>query len=230
MIYLSIIIPYYNEKEIIVNNIDTIKHFFNDNITYEIILIDDTGNFQLNKYFNINNKNFVIINNQRNKGKGFSLREAIKIAKGQLCLLTDADLSAPISEFNKLHEEYLNEFPIVIGSRSLSLATQINKQKLLRKTTGKIFNLLTRYILGLHFKDTQCGFKLFKTSILKKIIKDSHVNGFCIDPEILYIAKKNNIRIKEVGIKWKYNKNSSVRLTKDTALMLFDLLKIRIRN
>ena len=148
----------------------------------------------------------------------------------ELILLTDADLSTPIKEFEKLHSFYKNGYPIVIGSRNKS-NSKIKKEKpIKRKILGRLFNILLRIILNLKYNDTQCGFKLFESKTIKKIIKKSFVNRFCIDPEILYIATEKKLKIQEVGVEWSDDWNSSVDLKKDIMNMFFDIFKIRFKH
>ena len=119
--FLSVIVSYYNEKKNIRNNVDKIYKYFHNKFDFEIILIDDGINSELKKHFSDNKfDNIKIIENKSNYGKGYSIRKGIKHSKGKLILLTDADLSTPIHQFDKLHKEYLKGNDIVIGSRSVS--------------------------------------------------------------------------------------------------------------
>ena len=228
---VSIIIPIYNESKIIKKNINKIEYFFNNKYLYEIILIDDgsTDNF-LSTLKSIKNKNLKILFNKKNLGKGYSLKRGIKEATGEITLTTDADLSAPIEEFNKLMKKYSENFPIVIGSRNKKNSILNLKQDYLRDLLGRIFNYLTKLILNLDFKDTQCGFKLYNTNKIKSIIKLCNINRFCIDVEILHLAKLMSIPVFEEGIAWNYNKKSTVKLLIDPINMFIDLIKIRLKK
>ena len=147
-----------------------------------------------------------------------------------MVLITDADLSASIDQFITLYNKYFKEFHIVIGSRSTINSKILKRQSIPRIIAGKIFNLCIKNILRLNFKDTQCGFKLFSGSAIRKIMEHSIVNGFCIDVEILYLAKKLNFKVNETGIKWANDKTSSVNLFKDSINMFIDLLRIKFNN
>ena len=230
--YLSIIIPYCNEKETILENLRKINKFFYQKYDYEILLIIDTGNEEFDILSKIKEEitNIRIYINKRNYGKGYSIRKGIDLAKGNLILTTDADLSTPIYEYEKLHDEIINGYNIVIGSRNTIGSNIILNQGILRIIAGKIFNMSLKIILGLKFKDSQCGFKLFKSEPLKKIIKISFINRFCIDPEILYIAKKLDYSISEIGISWVNNKKTSVKLFSDSIDMFISLIKILITH
>ena len=229
--FLSVIVSYYNEKKNIRNNVDKIYKYFHNKFDFEIILIDDGINSELKKLFSDNKfNNIKIIENKSNYGKGYSIRKGIKHSKGKLILLTDSDLSTPIHQFDKLHKEYLRGNDIVIGSRSVSGSKIKKKQVFLRRLVGRIFNLIVRLFLGLKLNDTQCGFKLFNGKKIKEIILKCFVNRFCIDAEILFLAKKFNCNIKEVGIEWHNDNLSSVNLKKDILNMLIDLIKIKIKH
>lgn len=168
-----------------------------------------------------------IISNDNNRGKGYSIREGVKIAKGEIILVTDADLSTPIQEFEKLLIKHKQGYPFVIGSRSKKDSNILIKQNILRIFLGKMFNFLIRLILGLKYKDTQCGFKLYDKSKLNSIISYCKVDRFCSDVEIIYLAKLNNIQIYEQGITWIDEKKSSVKLISDPINMFKDLIKIK---
>ena len=233
--YLSVIIPYFNEKNHIIDNLIEINNYFRNKFEFEIIIIDDSGknNFKSNLSKNLLenfSNNLIIIENIKNYGKGYSIKEGVKKSKGKIILFTDADLSTPIKEFEKLYAFYKDDYKIVIGSRN-QLNSIIKKEKtLLRKILGRLFNIYIRVILKLNYKDTQCGFKLFDSLSIKKIIDKSFVERFCIDPEILYIASKANLKIKEVGIEWSDDWNSSLKLRKDIINMFLDVIKIRLKH
>lgn len=178
--------------------------------------------------YSIQSQNIKVISNKKNIGKGFSIREGINVAKGEIILITDADLSAPIEEFSKLLKKYKQGYSFVIGSRSMENSNIILKQNVLRAVLGKIFNLLIRFILGLKYKDTQCGFKLYDKQKLQSIISFCKINRFCIDVEIIYLAELKKIKVYEEGIKWIDNKNSSVKLLSDPINMFIDLIKIKM--
>jgi dolichyl-phosphate beta-glucosyltransferase len=228
--YLSVIVPYYNEKEYIINNLIKINNFFENKFEFEVILVDDSGTKDFKNIYKKEIRNLNVIENDTNIGKGFSLKKGIKISKGELILLTDADLSTPIKEFEKLYSFYKAGYSVVIGSRNVINSNIKRQRPLKRKIVGRLFNILLRLILNLNFNDTQCGFKLFNSKILKNIITKSFVNRFCIDPELLYIANKKNLKIKEVGVEWSDNYNSSVNLKKDILNMFLDLIKIKYKH
>ncbi len=175
----------------------------------------------------MNFENLKILTNNKNKGKGYSINRGIAHANGDVILTTDADLSADIEEFNKLLLLIKKGYHIAIGSRSKKNSEINIKQNFYRIILGKTFNLLVKLILGLNYKDTQCGFKLYESKKIKSIIKSCKIERFCTDVEILYLAKLKKISVIEEGIIWNDNKNSSVKLFTDPINMFYDLLKIR---
>ena len=184
--FVSIVIPFFNENNIIENNILKIINYFESKYKYEIIIINDSGkkNLVLEKIEH-NNENLYLLNNTVNSGKGYSIKKGVSKSKGDLILITDADLATPIDEFEKLFKYYNESNKIIIGSRSCNDSDIRTKQPIHRIIVGRFYNILIRLILGLKYKDTQCGFKLFNSNILKKIIKYAKSNGFGIDIELI---------------------------------------------
>ncbi len=229
--HISIIIPIYNEGNIIKDNIEKIEHFFENKYKYEIIVIDD-GSIDncLSILKSLASNKIKILSNKTNLGKGYSLKRGIIEAKGEIILTMDADLSAPLSEFEKLLAKYSPKNQFVIGSRNKKNSKLNHKQSFLRFFLGVIFNFLIKLILGLNYKDTQCGFKLYDAKKIKSIIKLCRINRFCIDVEILYLSKLKLITVYEEGIKWNYNNKSTVKLMFDPLNMFIDLIKIRFKK
>ena len=127
----------------------------------------------------------------------------------------------------KIYDKLQDGYQIAIGSRNTTNSEIIKSQPLLRIISGQAFNYLACFILNLNFQDTQCGFKLFVGEKIRQIIQFSKINRFTIDVEIIFLAKKLNFKIAEVGVRWKNNKNSKVKILKDSIVMFTDLLRIR---
>ena len=226
--FLSIVIPAYNEGNVLKKNLELINEYFTDKFSFEIIVINDGSNDDTNSILHqLKIKNLSIYNNLKNRGKGASIRKGVKKSKGKIVLIADADLSAPINQFEKLYDELNKGYDIVIGSRSTNDAKVIVSQPFKRVITGKVYNLLVKFVLGLNFKDTQCGFKLFDGKKIRNIINICKINNFSIDAEILFLAKSFNLKVFEKGIVWKNNTFSKVSLIKDPLFMLIDLFRIR---
>ncbi len=227
---ISIVIPFFNENSIIENNISKIINYFERKYEYEIIVINDSGkkNLILEK-IERNNKNIYLLNNITNSGKGYSIRRGVVKSNGHLILITDADLATPIYEFEKLFKYYNENNKIIIGSRNCNDSDVRTKQPIYRIIVGRLYNILIRMTLGFKYNDTQCGFKLFNSETLKKIIKHTSSNGFGIDIELIYYAEKLKYKINEVGVIWNDKKKTSVSVFKDSFIMLIEILKLRLK-
>ncbi len=229
--YLSIIVPIYNEKNILIKNINKIYNFFFNKFEFEIIIVNDGSNDGSDKILSkLKLNNLKIISNKTNKGKGYSILKGISESKGKLILFTDADISTPINEFYKLRAKYEKGYDFVIGSRNQANSNVKIKQSLLRIIMGKTFNFFIKFFLGLNYRDTQCGFKLFDSKKIKLISKMCKINRFCIDVEILFLAKKLKYSVYEQGVIWINDASSSVNIYSDSLNMFVDLIKIRLRN
>lgn len=224
---LSIIVPVYNEEKIIKGNLIKIINFFeNKKLVYEIIVADDGSHDKTREIVkSLNNKNIVLTEKRVNKGKGFSVKEGILMSRGECILFTDADLSTPIEEFDKLME-YIEQYDIVIGSRAIKGAKV--KTSFFKKISGRIGNLIIKLLIVKNISDTQCGFKLFNENV-KGLYEKQKIYGFGFDFEILFLAQKNNISIKEVPVEWIIRNNSKVKLI-DYPKTFLDLIRIKINN
>lgn len=233
-IFISVIIPTYNEESRIGESLSKITNYMeNQGHRYEIILVDDgscDNTVDAVKIFSAKNRDMRLIQNERNVGKGYSVKKGVLDANGEYILFSDADLSTPIEEIEKLLK-YLEEgYEVTIGSRDLPDSDVRLRQPFYREFSGKIFNLIARSITLLGIRDTQCGFKCFKKDAAKTIFSRQRLDGFSFDVEILYIAKKMRYKIKEVPVVWINSNPSSVSLSKDSIQMFIDLLKIRINE
>lgn len=228
---ISVVIPAYNEEKRIEPTLKKVINYLENNFDkYEIIVVDDCSTDNTNKIVSKYKKNNIkILRNKKNKGKGYSVKRGIQNAKYPLVLFSDSDLATPIEELGEFMN-HIKEYDIIIASRNMKESYIKVKQPLYRQFMGKTFPLLVNLIALRGFKDTQCGFKLFKTDIAKKIVSLQTLKGFSFDVEILFIAKKLGYKIKEVPVVWIDKEDSKVSPIKDSIKMLVDLFKIRYNN
>ncbi|NQT94901.1 MAG: glycosyltransferase, partial [Candidatus Omnitrophica bacterium] len=168
-----------------------------------------------------------LLENNRNRGKGFSVKKGILACLGEYLLISDADLSTPIEEIEKLFSYIKSGYDIVIGSRSVKDSDVKIHQPWYREGMGKIFNLFVRLLIVNEFSDTQCGFKLFKGDIARDIASFMKIDGFCFDVEMLYLAELRKSSIKEAGVIWLNSPQSRVKVVDSSVHMFLDLLKIK---
>ncbi len=168
-----------------------------------------------------------LLQNPGNRGKGFSVRNGILHATGKIILFSDADLSSPIEEAPKLFAAIENGADIAIGSRWLQPELQTRRQSLLRQIYGRIFNLALKVLLGLNFKDTQCGFKAFRRPAAQAIFPHQKIERWGFDPEVLYLARRSNLKVKEVPVVWSHSGGTRIRPLRDGIRMFGEVLKIR---
>jgi len=218
---ISIVIPAFNEEKVLEQTLQKITTYLESNFSpYEILIIDDGSQDQTTdiarKY---KEKNVRAIQNPKNMGKGFSVKLGVINAKYDPILFTDADLSTPIEETEKFMEEMNNGYDILIASRNIEGAKITVEQPKYRQFLGKGFPILVKNILLLDFKDTQCGFKMFKRDAARKIFPMQTLHRFAFDVEILYIAKTLGYKIKELPVTWVHRKESRVSPIKDSIKM-----------
>lgn len=231
MAFISIIIPAYNEAGRIMPSLERILSYVKQKQDrFEIIVVDDgstdaTFEFLEKKY--ASQGLVTVIRNLTNKGKGYSVKRGALQAKGDYILFTDADLSTPITELEKLLRCANKGYDVVFGSRALKSKDVTIQKTFHRALMGRIFSFLTGVFVMKGIKDTQCGFKLFTSKAAKKIFPLQKLEGFSFDVELLYLAKKSGFSIKEVAVDWYDSKNSRVRLLRDSWRMFKDLCIIR---
>jgi dolichyl-phosphate beta-glucosyltransferase len=159
-----------------------------------------------------------------NRGKGAAIRAGVLQSTGDLVLVSDADLSTPIEEWEKLR---VAGSPVAIGSRAVDESTVKEKQLWHRRTMGKIFNLFVRALSVRGIRDTQCGFKLFDGALARDLFAQARIDRFAWDVEILSLARRRGLQIAEVPVLWFNSPESKVSLVKDSLRMLRDLVRIR---
>jgi len=230
--YLSVIIPAYNEERRLPKTLEEIdKYLRKQNYDYEILVVNDGSKdrtVEVARALLPKIKNLIVTGYEKNQGKGYAVRFGMLKAKGEVRLFTDADNSTSINHFEKMWPEFKKGYDIIIGSRDVEGAILDPPQPFLRKMIlGKGFRLLTQIICGTWgILDTQCGFKCFTKRAAENIFPRCKINRFAFDPEILVIAKKLGYKIKEIPVLWRNDPESKVKF-KSIIKMALDLFKIR---
>lgn len=230
--FLSIVIPSYNEEKRISATLDKIWDYLRKtDLEAEMIVVDDgstDGTAHVAGQFAKTHEECHLVRNEENRGKGFSFRKGFLSSRGNFVLLTDADLSAPIEEYEQLIEVSRGgDYDLVFGSRALDESRIEIKQPFMRRLMGKIFNGVVRLITGLPFKDTQCGFKLLARERLKPVIELMRVDRFSFDVELIFLAWKLGLKVKEVPVVWRDSPRSRVKMVSDSFNMIYDIWRIR---
>lgn len=200
---ISIVIPAYNEEKRLPATLETVNAYLARSgwEFAEVIVVDDGSRDATVR--EAESLGARVLKNPGNRGKGYTVRHGILEAKGDWILFSDADLSAPIDDLEKLWTAVQQEHAVVaIGSRALDRSLIGTRQPLLREMGGRFFNLVMRVVTGLPYSDTQCGFKLFERGAAAGIFKRQLLDGFGFDVEVLYIAKELGYRVADVPVRW----------------------------
>ena len=228
---LSIVIPAYNESARIEHALDRVLSCVAEQgWDAELLVVDDGSTDDtaaivqrwMTKYPRLH-----LVENPGNRGKGYSVRNGLLQAAGDIVMFTDADLSAPMEEAERLIAALNDGADVAIGSRWMDRTRQTIHQPLYRQFFGRCFNWVTRTVMGLPFKDTQCGFKAFKRSAAQVIFRLQTIERWGFDPEILFIARKLKYVIREVPVTWGHDERSRMSYLRDGIKMLEDMARIR---
>ena len=227
----SIIIPAYNESLRLGATLDRVLAYVAaQQWDAEIIVVNDGSRDRtadLVREYAQSHAKLRLIENPGNRGKGYSVRNGMMNALGEILLFSDADLSAPIEEAPKLFTVIKSGADIAIGSRWLRPELQTHRQSLVRQFYGRLFNLALRILLGLNFQDTQCGFKAFTRSAAHKIFPPQKIERWGFDPELLYLARRFGLKVVEVGVAWAHDEGTRINPLRDGLRMFGEVLKIR---
>jgi dolichyl-phosphate beta-glucosyltransferase len=227
---ISILIPAYNEERRLPQTLERIGAYVASRpFDAEIIVVDDgstDATARVVEEHGARIPNLRLVSNGVNRGKGYSVRHGMLEARGEIALFTDADLSAPIEEADKLIGA-LQHAEVTLGSRALDRSLIATHQSRFREIAGIIFNKLVKAILWLPSIDTQCGFKAFALPRARIIFEQQRIEGFGFDPEVLFLARRHGLRAVEIPVRWSHDPNTKVRMGIDSLRMLADLLVIR---
>ncbi len=215
---LSVVIPAFNEEQRLPATLETVRSYLKTKSLdfVEVLVVDDGSQDRTAAVVRecaAADPRIRLLQNPGNRGKGYAVRHGFTEAIGDWVLFTDADLSAPIEELDKLAAVIAETGSAgAIGSRALNRALVGRHQSLARELSGRTFNLLMRLATGLPYHDTQCGFKVLSRAAARAVATCQQIDGFGFDVEILYIAKKRGFRIVEVPVRWFNAEGSKVSL------------------
>ena len=224
---ISIIIPAYNEEKRLPATLVRVREYL-DAAKWdfaEILVVDDGSRDGTTMV--ACGAGVRLLRNPGNRGKGYSVKHGMLEAKGDWCLFTDADLSSPIGELEKLWSSAQSErASVAVGSRAVDRSLVGVHQSPLRELSGRLFNLAMRIVTGLPFKDTQCGFKLFESKAAREVFSRQQLDGFGFDVEVLFIARKLKYKSIEVPVRWDNVEGTKVSLFLGVTAFL-DPLRVR---
>ncbi len=230
----SFIIPAYNESERLATSLPKIFAYIRGRqLQAEVIVVNDGSSdntAQITRSFTSQYPDLRLLENPGNCGKGYSVRNGMLHANGDVLLFTDADLSSPIYEATKLFAALERGADVAIGSRWLQAALQTERQPWYRQLYGRLFNLALRMVLGLKYRDTQCGFKAFTRTAAQTIFSRQRVERWGFDPELLFLADKFKLCTVEVAVEWAHDHRSKISPLRDGLKMSMEMLDVRLND
>ena len=228
---LSVVVPCYNEEQRLPRTIEKIEGYLDArNMPYELILVDDGSADGTRAVMDAAAKAHPSVRIEllpHNRGKGRALAVGVEAAKGDEILVTDADLSTPIEELDKLEDALGGGAGVAIASRALRGSRVEVSQPFYRVLMGKGFNLIVQAVLLPGIWDTQCGFKLFRADVAHRVFAGLVTDGFGYDPEVLYRARKQGVRIAEVPVVWRNSAPTKVSPLRSSLDMLRHVIRVR---
>jgi dolichyl-phosphate beta-glucosyltransferase len=231
---LSIVIPAYNEAVRLSNTLHRVVDYLCENWPEaELIVVDDgsvdnTAALARQIFEDSGGLRTSVISYKSNLGKGRAVRLGLLAARGSVTLFSDADLSTPITETPKLVEPILKgECDVAFGSRALDRELIGVHQPWRREQGGRVFNLVVRLATGLPFWDTQCGFKAFRMDVCRPLVEAATVDRFGFDVELIYLAYRAGLKLREIPVRWDHNEGSKVSVFSDSFRMLNEVGLIR---
>jgi dolichyl-phosphate beta-glucosyltransferase len=225
---LSVVIPAYNEERRLPASLDKLAAYLSSaGVAAEVIVVDDGSRDRTAETARDAGTrlglDLIVLVLAENRGKGAAVREGVLAARGAHVLVSDADFSTPIGEWEKLAAA---RTPVAIGSRGIDESLVKEKQPFFRQAMGKLFNRFVRILLVGGIRDTQCGFKLFSREAAQGIFTRARIDRFAYDVEALVLARRLGYAIAEVPVLWFNSPDSKVSLMSGAQAYL-DLLRIR---
>ena len=225
---LSVVVPALNEEDRLPRTLERIvAHLGRRREGYELVVVDDGSRDRTAERAQA--AGATVLRNETNRGKGYAVRRGMLAARGARRLMTDADLSTPIEELDRLCARMDEGHDVVIGSRALPGSRIEVRQPWYRENMGRFFNLFVRALAVPGVTDTQCGFKLFSGAAARDVFSASRLDGFSFDVEVLFLARRKGYRIAEVPVIWRNDAATRVSLLRGF-LAFPDLLRIRAND
>jgi dolichyl-phosphate beta-glucosyltransferase len=231
---LSVVIPAYNEEQRLPRTIEQIERYLDGrHVPYELILVDDGSADRTRQVMDAaaeRNPRVRVEALPTNRGKGRALAAGVATARGDKVLVTDADLSTPIEELEKLEAALKGGAGVAIASRSIRGSRVEVPQPIYRVLMGKVFNLIVQTVLLPGIWDTQCGFKLFRADVARPVFAALTTDGFGYDPEALFLAKRRGVRIAEVPVVWRNSAPTTVMPIRSSVDMFKHVVRVRFNR
>jgi len=232
--FLSVVVPAYNEAQRIGRSLGAIHWYLvSRNYSSEVFVVDDgssDGTAEVVSATIESWPSFRLIRNDRNRGKGYSVRRGVLAARGEFVLFTDADLSAPIDQTGMLIAALESTgADAAIGSRALQRELIGVHQPLFRELGGICFNLAVRLFTGLKLRDTQCGLKLFRREVTHRAFEHMKAERFGFDPELLFLIERFGGRILEIPVRWDNDPATKFNVLRDTVRSFREVADVRWR-
>lgn len=227
---LSIIVPSFNEQLRLPASLEKIAAYVNaSRRSTEVLVVDDGSTdrtAEVAASFGDRIAHLRVLKNGENRGKGYSVRHGMQEAFGETVLFSDADLSAPIEEADKLLAQ-MDRYDVAIGSRAMDRSLIKVHESAFREFAGIIFNKIVRIVLRLPFVDTQCGFKAFRRERCRIIFEQQRIERFGFDPELLYLARHHGLKAVEIPVRWSHSPATKINMMRDSIQMFVDVFTIR---
>ena len=228
--FLSIVIPAHNEEGRLPRTLGQIFAYLDQqNYTSEIVIVENDSadrTLELAQEFARQRANLIVIHDEE-RGKGNAVRRGMLHARGEYRFICDADLSMPIEEMAKFIPPMLNDFDVAIASREAPGAIRYHEPSY-RHVGGRVINFIIRLLILPGLNDTQCGFKCFRADAAEALFRRQTLNGWSFDIEILYLARRKKLRVREIPIHWYFDPDSKVNAVRDALRMIGDIFKIHI--
>jgi dolichyl-phosphate beta-glucosyltransferase len=231
---LSIIIPAYNEEDRIIHTLDASLEFLNRQPFHsEIIVVSDGSTDHTRSvvegFDSGDGVDLRVIEYHPNRGKGYAVRTGMLAGNGEMILFMDADYAVPIEEITKGMDLIESGFDVAMGSRTVAGAVVEDHQNFFREFSAKLYNLIQMAYLGIYYKDTQCGFKMFTKIAARRLFGQQKLSSVIFDPEILWLAKKACFRVAEFPVNWRHVGNSRIQYDslKKSLFVFQELFRIR---